>query len=95
MLCYVVNGASSESHKITWGVPQGLVLGPLLFLIYVNDLSNAVENNQLKIIAHDTNLCLYSDDMCKLEGRANNYLKEMELCFLVNKLSPNIDKHAT
>jgi len=73
----VVNAASSESHKITCGVPQSSVLGPLLYLIYVNDLSNAVENNLLKLFPYDTNLFLYSDDMCELEGRANNYLKEM------------------
>jgi len=46
----------------------------------------------LKLFANDTNLLLYSDNMCELEGRANNYLKEMELWFLVNKLSLNIDK---
>jgi len=64
----VVNGASSESPKITCGVPQACVLEPLLFLIYVNDLSNAVENNLLKLFAYDTNLFLYSDNMCELEA---------------------------
>ena len=44
----------SDPSSITCGVPQGFILGPLLFLIYVNDMSQAVKSN----------LFLYADDSC-------------------------------
>lgn len=51
----VFNGCNSEWQKITAGVPQGSILGPLLFLIYINDLPNEIKNN-IRIYADDTTL---------------------------------------
>ncbi len=57
-----VNGTKSEVMEIASGVPQGSVLGPLLFLIYVNDVQNAVNNdNKLILFADDTNVFVISD----------------------------------
>ena len=53
-----VNQAESDMHEINCGVPQGSVLGPLLFLVYVNDISNAVPDLNVKLFADDTNLLL-------------------------------------
>ena len=50
-----VNGKTSTSSRVLLGVPQGSILGPLLFLIYINDITN-VELN-------DGNLLLYADDI--------------------------------
>jgi len=50
---------SSDLRKISCGVPQGSVLGPLLFLLYVNDISNSVPNASIKLFADDTNLFVH------------------------------------
>ena len=53
----VLNGQSSDWERIKAGVPQGSILGPLLFLVYINDISTGLENN-VKLFADDT--CLFS-----------------------------------
>ena len=55
-----VNGSSSESAQVTSGIPQGSVLGPLLFVIYINDLPQHVKS-QVRIFADDTKLFTRSD----------------------------------
>ena len=52
--CTAANNIISSYRNITYGVPQGSVLAPLLFLIYVNDLSNIIENCKISLYADDT-----------------------------------------
>ena len=51
----VLNGQHSSWKDVTAGVPQGSILGPLLFLVYINDLSNGLKSNP-KLFADDTSL---------------------------------------
>ena len=51
----LINGSASEWGEIESGVPQGSVLGPLIFLIYINDLENGIKS-QIKFFADDTSL---------------------------------------
>ena len=88
----VVNGVSSHTGNVSCGVPQGSVLGPLLFLIYVNDIYKSVPDGNLKLFADDTNLFLCGSDLHLLEKLANEYLKKMEDWFSANKLTLNINK---
>ena len=53
----VINGQTSKWNQIKAGVPQGSVLGPLLFLVFINDITNIVKHCQIRIFADDT--CLY------------------------------------
>jgi len=52
----VISDYQSKLQTVTCGVPQGSVLGPLLFLIYVNDIQSAVSSATAKLFADDTNL---------------------------------------
>ena len=87
---YVIyNNEYSETHPIKCGVPQGSILGPLLFIIYVNDICN-ISNFLFNIMyADDTSLLLSGDDLKDLRCLLN---KELELLFIwlkSNKLSLN------
>ena len=51
-----VNNMNSQIDDISYGVPQASVLGPLLFLIYINDLNNAIKFSYIRQFADDTNI---------------------------------------
>ena len=71
-LCYLsdrfqstqIDSNISHKRKISFGVPQGSVLGPLLFLIYINDIPNCSEIFDFHLFADDTNL-IYADKSLK------------------------------
>jgi len=87
-----VAGVHSEIGTINTGVPQGSVLGPLLFLLYVNDISNAVPGAKIKLFADDTNLFLHDRNLSDLYCKANSSLEQLHKWFTANKLSLSIGK---
>ena len=88
----VVNGICSSTHAIEYGVPQGSVLGPVLFLLYINDIKNAAPINTVKLFADDTNLFVNGKSETDVCEKANEILKNLANYFLANKLTVSIDK---
>ena len=89
-----VNGVESATHKIKYGVPQGSVLGPLLFLIYVNDISSATPQHQLRLFADDSNVFITTKDPATLKPRMTEAITQLSKWFAANKLTSNMKKTA-
>ena len=87
-----INGFDSGLAAINCGVPQGSVLGPLLFLLYVNDLNQAVIFCKVHHFADDTNLLYMSNSIKKLNKLVNPELKHLVDWLYANKISLNIKK---
>ena len=87
-----VNGVDSDIGEIEVGVPQDSCLGPLLFLIYINDLPEAVQGSSVTMYADDTSLCHQSRDLTQLNEAINSDLSKLETWLQGNKLSLNVAK---
>ena len=86
-----MDGALSELLDIYLGVPQGSILGPFLFLVYINDLPDA-SNYITKLFADDTCLVFSANNLKELQTRINFEMKKVEDWMSGNKLSLNHTK---
>jgi len=82
----------SDIYTIPCGVPQGSVLGPLLFIIYTNDLPNCLINSKAILFADDTTIYMSSNSITDLYIKSNYELECLTEWFRSNKLSLNISK---
>ena len=90
---YVVYGGfESERGQVRCGVPQGSVLGPLFFLIYVNDMVKACGGLEPVLFADDTNIFAEGRDPAELAGRVNRGLGMLSEWFRCNRLTLNLKK---
>ena len=87
-----VNGVASDMQDVEVAVPQSSCLGPLLFLIYINDLPLAVQGSTVSMYADDTSLCHQALNMTQLNGEIDNDLKRLDTWLQGNKLSLNVTK---
>ena len=87
-----INGYESGLAAINCGVPQGSVLGPLLFLLYINDLNQAIKFCKVHHFADDTNLLCLSNSIKKLSKLVNADLKHLLNWLNANKISLNVKK---
>ena len=86
------NGVQSSLLHILTGVPQRSILGPLLFLTYINDIINASKFLHLILFADDTNIFLRHSDLNILQSMSNVELDKLSEWFKSNRLSLNIKK---
>ena len=86
-----LNDANSSLIDILFGVPQGSILGPLLFLIFINDLPEAT-NLYVKLFADDTFLCAQDTNLESLENYVNIELDKVFVWLASNKLTLNVKK---
>ena len=87
-----LNGVTSEYSKISCGVPQGSILGPLLFLLYINDMHRATKHSIMHHFADDTNLLCSHKDPVMLRKMMNDDLRSLFTWLCANRLSLNVAK---
>lgn len=87
-----VDNACSGKRVSRWGIPQGSVLGPLLFIIYVNDIHNVLKNSFVNLFADDTLISVSGKDFEQVTMSMNNELKMLYDWLCQNKLKLNNSK---
>ena len=86
------NNTFSNVRDISIGIPQGSVLGPLLFIIYVNDLSNLSDEYTSILFADDTVMSFKGNNIANLISVCNNEMENFKNWTLANRLTVNKDK---
>ena len=86
-------GEKSELLQVEYGVPQGSVLGPLLFLIYINDIINCSPGDgEFILFADDTNIFVSAKSLDEAYSKANKLLESLTQYMIFNKLHINMTK---
>ena len=86
------NNRKSQKENITCGVPQGSILGPLLFLLHINDLANVSSHGFSILFVDDTNMFISGRNLDVLCNQLNEDLREIQEWLNCNKLSLNVLK---
>ena len=87
-----VNGCTSVEMGLAHGVPQGSILGPILFIIYINDLANVSDIAHYIFFADDANIIVSADTYTELNLRANIVLDTVQTWVKNNGLKLNVGK---
>ena len=88
----IANGETSSEQEVKCGVPQGSVLGPLLFLLYINDIYNSSKELDFRLFADDTSILFADRNLDFIEQIVNSQLAKVSEWLLANKLSLNVSK---
>jgi len=90
--CVKMSGCTSDLMEINYGVPQGSILGPLLFTIYINNLPKVTQNSKVVLYADDTVLFVASKDIKEVENSLSKDLIAVNKWLYKNKLTLNVKK---
>ena len=85
------NGLSLTERKLNFGVPQGSILGPLLFLIFINDMPSSLKHIVLKLFDDDTNCFYAGHDLDALFENTKDDMESFNKWIRANKLTINFN----
>uniref|UniRef100_A0A8C6LAH3 Reverse transcriptase domain-containing protein n=1 Tax=Nothobranchius furzeri TaxID=105023 RepID=A0A8C6LAH3_NOTFU len=87
-----INNTDSQLLTVTTGIPQGSVLGPLLFILYINDICLVSKTLHFILFADDTNVLSFGKDLITLMDKVEKELNALKCWFNLNKLTLNLNK---
>ena len=82
-----INDQESDMANVVCGVPQGSILGPKLFILYINDICNTSSLLKFILFADDTTIFWSGSDLNELSRHMSNELVKLGIWFAINKLS--------
>ena len=91
MQCVRVNGYTSSFLPINQGIPQGTIIGPLLFLLFIDDISLYIQNSNIDIYADDGSLtsCSKWNDISQVNNNIQGDLDNIQRCAIMKKIAFN------
>ena len=91
--CVEIDYVRSRFLRIDMGVPQGSILGPLLFILYINDFPHMCDNMTSYLYADDTAIFIEDKNERELQQTLNTLMPKIAVWFMANQLSLNTEKH--
>ena len=82
----------STTREMEYGVTQGLILGPILFSLYINELSLNIMGSKIELLADDTDILVSEANMNSLQYKLNNVMNELQTWFTLYSLVVNGEK---